>query len=524
MSILTTAWQAAPETESCPVALTLSARWSAWVRHPRRELPLALAVLAVWCGSLFFYGLRSGELYRTEGLRAIIAAEFLRSGNWLVPYLYQTPLLTKPPGMYAAIAALSWPQGYVDEYTARLPSALGATAFLFLLFSYVRRQAGTLTSLVVALITPTGFLWLDKASSAEIDMLQTAWVGISVLFFLRAVESEEEGQPALRWWFLALGCVAGGVLTKWTGALFFYGMAVPYLLWRKQFRLLFTWRHLLPAFLFGGLCLAWLTAAFLQIGWDLAWFQLSVEAGPRLLHDSTHSRQATPTLIQDTLLHPFKIWGINLPFAFFALLTLRPTFLHLWDEKGQRLLQGLHCWAWPNLLLMTILPDHATRHSFPLCPAITALAGLAVAAWITGRLAWLPRWQPAAPRLLFLLLLGWFIGKMVFVELFVPHRQDRRGTKQTGALMASKVPPGQTLYLCTVKDECIMFYYGRPVKRLESWDDLPCSGPAYCILEDAPRKPEWREFQARGKWKTHWEVALKDGQGDGLRLVAVERR
>src|SRR5467141_1016822 len=86
--------------------LNLSALWqrlpeSRWAAPP---------VLILLSGFLFFYGLNAGELYRTESLRAIIAAEFLRSGNWIVPTLYGEPLLTKPPGMYAAIALASLPR------------------------------------------------------------------------------------------------------------------------------------------------------------------------------------------------------------------------------------------------------------------------------------------------------------------------------------------------------------------------------------------------------------------------------
>src|SRR5262249_20931819 len=67
-------------------------RWQAW---------LLLAALSTF---LSFYGINAGELYRTESLRAIIADQFLRTGNWIVPTLYHEPLFTKPPGMYAAIA------------------------------------------------------------------------------------------------------------------------------------------------------------------------------------------------------------------------------------------------------------------------------------------------------------------------------------------------------------------------------------------------------------------------------------
>src|SRR5690348_14460847 len=87
-----------------------------------------LSSLLLLCVVLFFSGLRASELYQTESLRAILAAEFLRGGNWIVPMLYGEPLLTKPPGMYAVIALASWPFGQVSAATARLPSALAATA------------------------------------------------------------------------------------------------------------------------------------------------------------------------------------------------------------------------------------------------------------------------------------------------------------------------------------------------------------------------------------------------------------
>ena len=110
--------------------------------HPAERRWSALLVLAILCGFLFFYGLNAGALYRTEALRAIIGAGFLRSGNWIVPTLYGDPLFTKPPGHYAAIALCSWPFGEVSTWSARLPSALAATATVFLFYWYFARQLG----------------------------------------------------------------------------------------------------------------------------------------------------------------------------------------------------------------------------------------------------------------------------------------------------------------------------------------------------------------------------------------------
>ena len=139
----------------------------------RRPIPLLLA----FCGILFFHGLTAGELYRTEGLRARIAAECFQSGNWIVPTLYSQPLFTKPPGMYTAIGLASWPFGDITDWSARLPSAIAATALVLLFYWFFSRQFGRTGGLVAALLLPLSPMWLERVPTAEIDALQTVWVG-----------------------------------------------------------------------------------------------------------------------------------------------------------------------------------------------------------------------------------------------------------------------------------------------------------------------------------------------------------
>src|SRR5262249_17462508 len=127
---------------------------------------LVLMLLSILCGAFFFYGLTAGELYRTESLRAIIAAEFLRSGNWIVQTLYGEPLFTKPPGMYAAIALASGPFGRVTEWTARLPSALAASVVVILFYRLFQQHVGRLGGLIAAAVLPLSLMVLDKATAA----------------------------------------------------------------------------------------------------------------------------------------------------------------------------------------------------------------------------------------------------------------------------------------------------------------------------------------------------------------------
>ena len=489
----------------------------------RQSLPLSTAwiaglFLAALCGFLFFYGLNAGELWRTESLRAIIGAEFLRSGNWLVPTLYGEPLFTKPPGMYAAIALVSWPFGGVTELTARLPSALAASATVLLFFWYFRRQLGGGAGLVAAALLPMSLMWLDKASSAEIDMLQVFWISAAILCLFRALEEDAGGWI---WWLSALLCVAGGVLTKWTAPAFFYGTAIPLLWWRGQLRLLGGRKHLVSAALAASVCLAWIAAAIFQAGWQPFFETVNREALQRLSPShhlqalqamAPHHHHAYPWL--GVLAHPFIILGGSLPWSPLALVTLWPGFARLWDERGCRLLQGLHCWVWPNLLFWSIIPEHAPRHSFPLCPGIAGLAAMVWVAWLSGRIRLVPHLSPK--RLLIGALASWMVVKLVFVHAITPHRNASREPRAKGELIASLVPTGCLLYLFHLKDEGIMFYYGRPVQRLAAPEQLPSSGePMYCILDAS----EW------GRWRTSPRVTalqhLADEQGDPIVLVRV---
>jgi hypothetical protein len=86
------------------------------------------------------------------------------------------------------------------------------------------------------------------------------------------------------------------------------------------------------------------------------------------------------------------------------------------------------------------------------------------------------------------LVIGWLGVKVVFVQAVMPHRNKDRLPQAKGELLARLVPADQTLYLFRLKDEGIMFYYGRTVRRLNSMAELPVQiEPTYCILD----KDEW---------------------------------
>jgi 4-amino-4-deoxy-L-arabinose transferase-like glycosyltransferase len=483
--------------QAFPAAAAKSNRLPTW---------LAISILLAWSGLLFFYGITTGELCRTEGLRAILGQEMLRSGNWIVPTLYGQPMLTKPPGMYVAIALASWPAGTVTEWSARLPSAVAGVVTVLLVFWYFSRCLGRWAGLVAGAITPASLMWLDKVPAAEIDMLQVAWVTAAILFLMRALELTEHSAG---WWTASLVCVAGGFLTKWTAPAFFYGAAVPLLFWRRQLRLLFAPAHLLGATLAAAVCLAWVALVLARTGWNT----FTETVGREALQHLSPAHHIRPYPWSETLTHPFRVLAASLPWSIFALLTLRPGFAQRWSGHSRALLQALHFWTWPNLLFWSLVPEHSPRHSFPLFPG---LAGLAAFVWI----AWL-RDAAAARRssVLVALLAAWLLVKLAFIHWVIPARNLGREPKEKAALIAECVPLGQTLYLFRLKDDGLIFYYGRPVQRVDGPDLLPAGDePVYCILDAT----EWRHWDS----PRHAEPVrpLEDQQGSPIMLVRVTAR
>lgn len=491
---------------------------------------LALPAIACWCGLLFFLGLSRSELHGNEGLRARVAWEMLHGGSWLVPKLYGQPLLTKPPGHYLAIALLSLPAGAISEWTARLPSALAASAAVGLFFWYFRRQLGMRAGLVAAFGLPMSFLWLDKSLAAEIDMLHAAWVTAAILLLLRALEAEEQGGRRCPWWLAALGCVAGGVLTKWTAPVFFYGTLIPLLWWRGELRLLWCRRHMASAAFAATLCLGWAGLAAHSVGWQQLVHDVSHEAWMKVA--PSHHRQSYP--LGQTVLHPLVVLAAALPASLFALGALRPRFSQHLNRRGRRALESMHCWVWPNLLFWSLLPEHSPRHALPLLPGLAGLGTLACVVWLRGpspgREATTRGEAPAAAAnpvssvpvsragVLALIVLGWLLVKLGFVYWGLPARTADGGhsVRATGQRLAAAVPASSSLNIGRLKDETLMFYYGRPVRRVADCNAIPhTAAPTYCLLD----KTEWQQHRADpGR---HTLLRLCDGQGQPIYLTFI---
>jgi hypothetical protein len=250
--------------------------------------------------------------------------------------------------------------------------------------------------------------------------------------------------------------------------------------------------------------LGWLSAAVAEVGWEVVRDQIGREALNRIAPG--HNGKVYPWAA--TLTYPLHVWAAHLPISGLALVgMLRPPKAHGLQPLGLTC-QALHCWLWPNLLFWSVLPEHSARNTFPLAPAFAGFAALGVLRLLESR-------PKLIGRALIGLAVAWVIVKLTFVHAIIPARTAGRGAEATGRQLAATVPADETLYLFRLKDEGVLFYYGRPVRRLADPRQLPVTDrPRYCILNESElRRDEFQQSEA--------VAHLRDAQGDPITLVRL---
>src|SRR5262249_5974935 len=153
------------------------------------------------------------------------------SGNWIVPTFNFSLRVDKP-------ALLYWLQmlGYhfcgINEFSARLPSALAALCTMLLTYELGRKMFSAVAGLYAGLILASSVLFCASAHFANPDALLNACTVLTFLFFWR--DWERNGNS-----WLVLGGISTGVAMLAKGPV---GLVLPsaavflFLLWSRQLR------------------------------------------------------------------------------------------------------------------------------------------------------------------------------------------------------------------------------------------------------------------------------------------------
>ena len=214
---------------------------------------------------LFFWNLKApATLWDIdEGRNSVCAREMFLSGDWVVPTLNGMLRPDKP-------ALLYWLQmiGYgllgVNEWSARLPSALAALGTLFVVYELARRMFSKSTAVLAGIVLATMPMFVVAGRFANPDALLSACTTLTLYFIWRCQE-----RPSSRWFVLAGVSTGLAMLAKGPVGLLLPGaVAVVYLAWEGRLGLLIDRRLGWGILAFVGVALPWYLMVGIATHWE----------------------------------------------------------------------------------------------------------------------------------------------------------------------------------------------------------------------------------------------------------------
>jgi 4-amino-4-deoxy-L-arabinose transferase-like glycosyltransferase len=241
---------------------------------------LALAAIAFW-------DLAGRSIFHRDVTRfATIAAEMLRSRDWLVPTHFGMTYANKPILYIWCVALGSLVPGDPTAFTLRLPSALALVATGWATALWGRARSGSVAvGRLAGLLAITTYSLHELGRTGRPDMLSTAFATIAAALVDRALL----GKAGPRAWIgigLALG---GGFLSK--GPVVLLVPVALVFLPRAGTTLGVRWRRARLDFAFGlgvVLAAAWVVPAGLHGGWGYVKRLVFDQVGDRMRGESNH--------------------------------------------------------------------------------------------------------------------------------------------------------------------------------------------------------------------------------------------
>ncbi len=218
---------------------------------------LPVAVLIFVSSIFFFLNLGSIPLMEPdEGRNAEVARELLATGDWLTPHLDFIRYLDKPILFFWAAAGSMKLMG-VNEFAARFPSALSALIGVLAVYFLGRRMFGGRAGLLSGVVLASSPLYYGLGRIVIFDMMLTAFITLTMLFFLLGF-TEQEGRRKRLFYLLSWAAMALAVLTKGPiGAVFPLGIIGVFLVLTGNLRRIREMEPVLGPLIFLALAAPW---------------------------------------------------------------------------------------------------------------------------------------------------------------------------------------------------------------------------------------------------------------------------
>jgi 4-amino-4-deoxy-L-arabinose transferase-like glycosyltransferase len=169
----------------------------------RRLLFIALILLFIpFLGIKEFYS-------RGEAREALVAQSMMLSGNYLLPESYNQAVPSKPPLLHWMIQGAYVLVGDLNEFAARLPSALAALCGAFLFFQFLSTRVDRGHALLAVAVLATNVQWFRNGTSTRVDLVLSVAMLWGLLSLYRWWEQRLVGYP-----WQALFALTAAALTK----------------------------------------------------------------------------------------------------------------------------------------------------------------------------------------------------------------------------------------------------------------------------------------------------------------------
>jgi 4-amino-4-deoxy-L-arabinose transferase-like glycosyltransferase len=336
-----------------------------------------LTVLALLAVLLLFVGLGSmGLTDRDEGRNAEAGREMLETGDWISPTFNYEPRFAKPVLVYW-LMSLSYRWFGVDEFAARLPSAVFGLGLILLHYLFVSRFFGPVVGLMGALMLLLNVQMIGLNRMVLTDSVLVFFTTVSLFGFWLGWH----GRSQERWWRWVF-YVGMAIATLAKGPV---GFLVPivtvaiYLTATRQWRRFWDeGSPLAGSLLFAALALPWYAAM-----WSLHGSQYAASAQANTVGRFLNPMEGhgfTVLFYLPVLLLGFFPWSGWLPFAWYdayrswreARRRMRTETIAA-DRPSIELSWFAAAWVFGVLLFFTLSSTRLAHYIAPLFPAAALL-------------------------------------------------------------------------------------------------------------------------------------------------------
>jgi 4-amino-4-deoxy-L-arabinose transferase-like glycosyltransferase len=285
----------------------------------RPQLPISshlinLAVLALLAGLLLFVGLGSmGLTDRDEGRNAEAGREMLETGDWISPTFNYEPRFAKPVLVYW-LMSLSYRWFGIDEFSARLPSAVFGLGLVLLQYLFLSRFLPPIVGLFGALMLLLNFQIIGLSRMVLTDSVLIFLTTLSLFSFWLGFN----GRDNERWWrwVFYLGMAMATLAKGPVGFLVPLLTVALYLTATGQWRRF--WKQGSP--LSGGVLFAAVAVPWYAVMWSLHGAQYTASAQANTVGRFLNPMEGhgfTVLFYLPVLLLGFFPWSGWLPFAWY---------------------------------------------------------------------------------------------------------------------------------------------------------------------------------------------------------------